>query len=118
MPVPDDFDFDNWADMARELKLKGAKPEAIPAEDMPKPAEPEPYDPREDFESLLETLTEEIYENEGVRLSIGREAIWAFASRIWDAAEEATYEDISKCCGCTGSDKELNPFKEKRATNE
>lgn len=40
-----------------------------------------------------------------------------FAEKIWDAAEEATAEDISKCCGCSGSDKELNPFKERRASD-
>ena len=115
MPVPEDFDFDAWAETV-ELKTKPA--EAAPLQEFEKP-EPEPeYDPREDFESLLETLSEEIYEAEGVRLTLGREAIWAFASRIWDAAEDATAEDISKCCGCSGSDKELNPFKERRESDE
>lgn len=120
MSVPDDFDFDLWADMAHEMKLKGVKPETVlPSDESLKLAEPEsPYDPQEDFESLLETISEEIYENEGVRLSIGREAIWAFASRIWEAAEDAAAEDISKCCGCSGSDKELNPFKERRESHQ
>lgn len=110
MPVPDDFDFEAWAETAEPRK----KPDTVlPTDKSLKPAEPEPaYDPQEDFESLLEVLSEEIYENEGVRLSIGREAIWAFANRIWSAAEEAGYQDVAQCCGCSGSDKELNPFKE------
>lgn len=117
MPVPDDFDFDTWAETV-ELKTKPAKASPLQEFEKPQPEPEPPYDPQEDFESLLETLSEEIYESEGVRLTIGREAIWAFASRIWDAAEEAGYQDVAQCCGCTGSDKELNPFKERRESDE
>jgi len=118
MPVDDNFDFENWASTAKiDLSKSGARIEKIA--EMNPPSEPEPeFDPAEALNEVLDAISEEIEEAEGVRLTLGREAIRRFAEKVWEAAEDATAEDIGQCCGCSGSNLVLNPYKERDESDE
>jgi len=118
MPVDDNFDFESWASTAKiDLSKSGARIEKIA--EMNPPSEPEPpFDPEQALSDALDALYEEIEEAEGVRLTVGEEIIRRFAEQVWDAAEEAGANDIAQCCGCSGSNLVLNPYKERDESDE
>lgn len=106
MPVPDDFDFDHWAETV-ELKTKPAK--AAPLQEFEKPQpEPEPeYDG-------IQALHDLVAANPGdpINWVISDRALVEFAKKLWEAAYDQGTEDLSQCCGCSGGASTPNPFKE------
>lgn len=113
--IEDDEMIMAWADdviVRRDLK---AAPKREKSEPVERGEDPSVFDAEAAIRLVVETDADLRTMSDPVRhQAILRE----FAKRIWDVAESAGADDISKCCGCTGSDKELNPFKERRESDE
>lgn len=109
--IEDDEMITAWADdfiVRHDLKAAPKKEKSEPVE---RGEDPSVFDAEAAIRLVVETDADLRTMSDPVRhQAILRE----FAKRIWDEAEDATAEDMSKCCGCTGSDKELNPFKEQK----
>lgn len=111
--IEDDEVIMAWADDVIVRRVAAQKPEKK-SEPVERGEDPSVFDSEVALENLLRAIEDELYEQEGVRFPLGEKAIREFAEKVWDAAEEATATDMAKCCGCSGSDEELNPFKEQK----
>lgn len=115
MPVPDDFDFETWADEARNKPVE--RPTTVIVTENPqeaKPAEPEPYDGIEALHALVASTTGEPVPS----WVIEDRALIKFAKELWEAAYDQGAEDLAQCCGCSGGASTPNPFKEIYADDE
>lgn len=105
--IEDDEIITTWADDVIRASKAAPKPKPILAT-IERGEDPSLLDPEAELETTLDLVLSERKRSE----QLGH--LRYFALRLWDVAEAAGADDISKCCGCTGSDEELNPFKEKK----